>query len=353
MDKIVFPAEWTSNTVVQLTWPHMGTDWHYMIEQVTECFLNIAHEILKRQDLMVVCRSKSNVLYELKHKAKNAKGRLLIKEIKSNDTWARDHGGITIFKNGIPHVCDFTFNGWGLKFAADKDNRINRNLYETNTFQKNVIFESHKEFVLEGGAIESDGKGTILTTSKCLLSPNRNSWMTKTQIENYLKEKLGAERILWLNNGYLSGDDTDSHIDTLARFCNEHTIAYVQCNDKEDEHYEELQKMERELMQMKDFEGNPYKLIPLPWAPVVRGTDNHRLPATYANFLILNDVILMPTYHHPSIDAKAKKQLGIAFPGREIVGVNSLPLIQQHGSLHCITMQYPEGVIDMKDGEIL
>lgn len=169
--------------------------------------------------------------------------------------------------------------------------------------------------------------------------------MTKTEIEDYLKNIFGLNRILWLDHGYLSGDDTDSHIDTLARYCDAHTIAYVKCEDKEDEHYQALAQMEQQLQTFTDYEGKPYKLIALPMAKPVYDEDNQRLPATYANFLIMNKAILVPFYNDVKLDEQARKQLQTAFPDKEIVGIDCSPLIRQHGSLHCITMQYPEEYI--------
>jgi agmatine/peptidylarginine deiminase len=197
--------------------------------------------------------------------------------------------------------------------------------------------------VLEGGSIESDGKGTILTTAECLLSENRNDHLSQEEIEDYLKLIFGAERILWLNNGYMAGDDTDSHIDTLARFCSEDTIAYVQCTDPNDEHFEELKLMEEELQTFRTLDGKPYRLVALPMADAVVDGDD-RLPATYANFLIINEAVLVPTYHSPK-DKIALQQIQTAFPDREVIGINCLSLIKQHGSLHCVTMQFPKGII--------
>ncbi|MDR1610043.1 MAG: agmatine deiminase family protein, partial [Candidatus Symbiothrix sp.] len=197
--------------------------------------------------------------------------------------------------------------------------------------------------VLEGGSIESDGEGTLLTTSRCLLSKNRNEYKSKEEIAGYFQMIFGLKRILWLNKGYLAGDDTDSHIDTLARFCDSQTIAYVQCTDESDEHFKELSQMERELQKFKTPDGKPYRLIPLPMAEPVY-EDDERLPATYANFLIINGAVLMPGYNSP-LDEIARLQLQQAFPDREIISIDCLPLIKQHGSLHCVTMQLPEGFL--------
>ena len=269
--------------------------------------------------------------------------RIIFREMATNDTWARDHGGITVFDQGEPAVYDFVFNGWGMKYVANLDNLITRNLAMQGTFADGIPIINMQPFILEGGSIESDGKGTLLTTVECLSSVNRNEYLQKEELEAYLKDVFGFERILWLENGYLAGDDTDSHVDTLARFCSEDTIAYVQCTDESDEHFEELQAMEQELLAFKQADGRPYRLIALPMAdPVV--WEGERLPATYANFLIINGAVLLPYYNSPK-DELAKDALQQVFPDREIIGINCLPLIKQHGSLHCVTMQYPEGVI--------
>ena len=342
---ILLPPEWYPQSAIQLTWPHPESDWNYMIEEVTACYVNVAAEILKRQKLIIVCHNEAVVKYELK-KYENLFGNLTLVELPTNDTWARDHGGISVFRNDKRCVYDFTFNGWGLKFASNFDNQITCGLYAKHIFNADVELDNRKDFVLEGGALESDGKGTLLTTTEFLLSPNRNSYLSKDGIEDYLKETFGLDRVLWLDHGYLAGDDTDSHIDTLARYCDEHTIVYVKCDDTSDEHYDALAKMEEQLKTFTDYKGKPYNLIALPMAKAVYDEDNERLPATYANFLIMNDIVLMPFYNDTQTDEEAKVQLQKAFPEKDIVGVDCSPLIRQHGSLHCITMQYPENFID-------
>lgn len=343
-NSVFFPPEWHPQSAVQLTWPHAETDWEYMLDEVLACYKQIAVEIMKRQKLVIVCSDATLVKYELKE-YENLFHNLILVELPTNDTWARDHSGIAVLKDGEEYIYDFTFNGWGLKFASNFDNQITRGLYNNKIFSDGINLENRKDFVLEGGAIESDGKGTLLTTSECLLSPNRNSYLSKEGVEDYLKQTFGLNRVLWLDHGYLSGDDTDSHIDTLARFCDEHTIAYVKCDDKSDEHYEALAAMEEQLKTFKDYKGQFYNLIPLPMATAVYDEDNTRLPATYANFLIMNEVVLLPFYNDKTKDQEAKAQLLKAFPDREIVGINCRPLIKQHGSLHCVTMQYPEGFV--------
>ncbi|MDR3704871.1 MAG: agmatine deiminase family protein [Paludibacteraceae bacterium] len=339
---INLPAEWAPQSGVQLTWPHEKTDWKNILNEVIPCFAAIASEIAKREKLLIICHDKEVVNLQLSTNINRDNVQLV--EMETNDTWARDHGGISVFVNNEPYIYDFCFNGWGMKFPANLDNLITRNLYfQRNVFEGNVGYQNMLHCVLEGGSIESDGKGTILTTAECLLSENRNEYKSQEEIEDYLKTIFGAERVLWLNNGYLAGDDTDSHIDTLARFCTKDTIAYVQCTDNTDEHFEELKLMEDELQAFRTLDGKPYNLIPLPMADEVID-DEDRLPATYANFLIVNEAVLYPTYNSAK-DEIAKQQLQKAFPDHEIVGINCLSLIKQHGSLHCVTMQYPEGIL--------
>ena len=340
VEHTLLPAEWFPQSAVQLTWPHAGTDWAPILKEVIPCFVSIAQEIMKREKLVVVCPDASEVKEQL---GAFDEERVRFVELPTNDTWARDHGGISVFDPLGPMVYDFVFNGWGMKFAANKDNLITRNLYQSGVFAEEIQLVNMAPFVLEGGSIESDGRGTLMATAECLLSVNRNEYLQREEIEHYLKDIFGVKRILWIENGYLAGDDTDSHVDTLARFCSEDTIAYVTCEDESDEHYDELRAMEEEIKAFRQENGEPYRLVPLPMADEVVW-EGERLPATYANFLIINGAVLLPFYNSPK-DEEARKALQAVFPDREVIGINCLPLIKQHGSLHCVTMQYPEGYI--------
>jgi agmatine/peptidylarginine deiminase len=339
MTNKIFPAEWAPQQFVQLTWPHADTDWAYMLDEVQVCFKNIAREIAQRQRLLIVAPDIEDVRRQIANEVNMANVSLV--ELPSNDTWARDHGGITIFEDNKPVVLDFQFNGWGLKFASDKDNLITERLHRGGHLFGEL--RNCRNFTFEGGSIESDGEGTLLTTSECLLSPNRNATMSRNDIEKYLLDTLGARQLLWLDYGYLAGDDTDSHIDTLARLCPNNTILYVKCDDEADEHYEALRLMEEQLKTFRTLNGEPYRLIALPMArPTFE--DDERIPATYANYLVMNGAVLVPIYG-TDLDAIALEQVGKAFPDREIVGVDCQALIRQHGSLHCVTMQYPSIVL--------
>ena len=339
MSTIVFPAEWYPQSLIQLTWPHDKTDWFDILDEVVPLYITLSKEIVKHSRLLIACHNKAERNEVKKHFSPTELQQIIFVEVESNDTWSRDHGAISVFIDGKPTIYDFGYNAWGLKFAANHDNQITKKIYEKNIFSKEVEYSNRLDFILEGGAIESDGEGTLLTTSKCLLAANRNQPRSKEEIEQYLKEQFGLVQVLWLDYGYLSGDDTDSHIDTLARFCNKSTIAYVQCDNPEDEHYVELLEMEKQLKTFKTIDGAPYSLIALPMADPVF-YKGYRLPATYANFLIMNSVVIYPKYNTDK-DEIAKLQLQKAFPNHEMVGIDCTPLIKQHGSLHCITKHSP------------
>lgn len=309
-----------------------------MLDEVTECFLNIAREISKRQRLLIVAPDTESVKSQLEAAQINT-ANITLFECESNDTWARDHAFITILGDTVPHYLDFEFNGWGRKFAAAKDNAINGRLFDAGIVKGE--YEDCQSLVLEGGSIESDGKGTLLTTSQCLLAPHRNQPLSKEQIEQRLKQMLHVDRVLWLDYGNLDGDDTDGHIDTIARLAPNDTIIYMQPGDNGDAQDNDLKKMEEQLSTFLTADGKPYTLVPLPSPSPIYDDEGERLPATYANFLIMNNAVLMPTYAQPEKDKLAAAQLKKVFPRHEIVGIDCRALIKQHGSLHCVTMQYP------------
>ena len=352
--KYRLPAEWEPQSGVQLTWPHVGTDWAPMLDEITTTYREIAREISRRERLIIVAPEGTDV-------------GLPYIACPTDDTWARDHGFITLlpqtsaFRHQTsdirhqtsdlsPRLLDFCFNGWGEKFPALQDNAINRQLYDAGVVKGEYI--DHLDFVLEGGSIESDGCGTIFTTSSCLLAPHRNLPLTKEEIEERLKDYLCAERVLWIDHGHLAGDDTDGHIDTLVRICPDDTLLYIGCDDPADEHYEDLRLMEEQLRTFRTLDGRPYRLLRLPLPRPIYSTPSKesgeapdRLPATYANFLVINGAVLVPTYAQPDLDAEAMRIIGEVFPGRDIVGIDCRAVICQHGSLHCCTMQFPEGIL--------
>ncbi len=338
------PAEWNAQSGIQLTWPHAATDWAPMLHEVERCYVSMALEIALRERLLIVAPDPEAVERLLREQLpQKALAQISFHRIPTNDTWARDHGFLTLLTDRGPRLLDFCFNGWGEKFPAELDNQINRRLWDEGVLQGE--YESHLDFVLEGGSIESDGRGTLLTTSRCLLAPHRNQPLSKADIELRLLRYFHAQRVLWLDHGWLEGDDTDGHIDTLARFCPSDTIAYVRCTDPADPHHDELRLMETELQNLRTPEDRPYQLLPLPMPRPILDEEGNRLPATYANFLILNGAVLMPTYGQPENDETARRQLQKAFPRHEVVAIDSRPLIRQHGSIHCSAMQFPLGTL--------
>lgn len=339
------PAEWEPQDAVILTWPHKDTAWNWILEDVTELYEALTTVIVDYADVIIALPS--NMIEEV-YARLDMMGApmdyIYLYPCDSDDTWTRDHGPITVETAQGFQLLDFQFNGWGNKFPHQKDNQISQQLFAQKAFPYASI--EVQDWVLEGGSIESDGQGTLLSTSKCLLNKNRNSDLNKEEIEKRLKTTFGARKINWLDHGYLAGDDTDSHIDTLARLCPNNTIVYTACDDEQDEHYIELKKMESQLKTFTNADNEPYRLLPLPWTGPVLGRDSDaRLPSTYANFLIVNEAVLVPIYEMP-MDEDALEVISQAFPGFEILGIPCTALIEQGGSLHCITMQIPEGVLE-------
>lgn len=334
------PPEWAQQEGILLTWPHKDTDWKPYLADITKTYLQLAEAIARQERLVIASPLPDEVCNLLSTKLNGEEmQRIGVYDCPSNDTWARDHGPITLLPKGGKGeklLLDFQFNGWGKKFAADKDNKISSNLYKQKAFDGELV--DNNDFVLEGGSIESDGKGTVMTTSFCLLAPNRNQPMTKADIEQELLKRLCAKRIIWLDHGKLIGDDTDGHIDTIARFTSDDTIVYVRCDDKEDAQYEDFRLLEEQLQGLRTFDGRPYRLIPLPMPHPVYD-DGERLPATYANFLVINGSVIVPTYNQPELDRKAMAAIASAFPKRKVIGIDASTIIRQHGSIHCLTMQ--------------
>lgn len=325
-----------------IAWPHKDTDWCYMLEEVQDCYDSLAHAIARHARLIVIGPDLDNARTRL---ADIDAERVTFIDCPTNDTWTRDYGPITtVDETGKVVVNDFVFNGWGLKFASDRDNRVTRFLTDKGVFDSSA-YRNSLDFVLEGGGIDSDGHGTLLTTSECLLSPNRNAALSREKIEDHLKSSLGADRVLWIDHGFLAGDDTDSHVDTLARLAPHDTIIYTGCDDPTDLHYTALRDMAMQLATFTTADNKPYNLIELPLPDPVYDADGERLPATYANFLPLNDAVLMPVYGQARKDMLAMQMLKIVYPDHVIEQVDCSALIKQHGSLHCATMQLPAGVL--------
>lgn len=337
------PAEWEPQDCILMALPHADTDWAYILPEAQDQYARIVRTLTEHGvRVLMLCADREEAARVLRE----ADQRMLsLIRMDFNDTWTRDYGPIALEKEGRPRMLDFGFNGWGLKFAADRDNLVNLRLRDIHVIPDEA-YRNERDFILEGGSVESDGEGTILTTTRCLTSPNRNGGKSKRELSEILSRRLGASHVLWLDYGALQGDDTDSHIDTLARLAPGDTILFTGCRDFDDPHFEQLLRMRAQLSMMRTAEGNPYNLVELPLPAPVLGRDGCRLPATYANYLVTGRTLFMPTYAQPATDLLAAQTLRVAFPDHEVVGIDCRTLLEQHGSLHCATMQLHSGFIN-------
>ena len=336
--------EFALQSGVLLTWPHARSDWCDDLTAITPVYIELTRAIAAHERLLLVC-------YDPAHRdavdttlsQAGIPGRNIhYTTCASNDTWIRDYGPLATACDGQIELHDFVFDGWDGRYPAGLDDRVTRTLHARGQFGRWSM--TRHSLVLEGGSIDTDGHGALLGTTRCLLQTGRNAGMTRADMEASLSETLGAERMLWLEHGVILGDDTDGHIDMLARFCSADTIAFSSCEHADDPHYQPLLAMQAELQGFTRASGQPYELVPLPLPAPCYDDDNQRLPASYANFLIINDAVLMPVYHDPADDVAAAA-LGTCFPGRRIIPIDCLPLIAQGGSLHCATLQLPAGIL--------
>ena len=318
-------AEFEPQHFVQMVFPHEKTDWVEYLEEARVTFVNIINAIRRYEKVLLVCKD----VKEAQSYFDSLENIEFVK-YETNDTWARDISAISIKEDNEVMLYDFKFNAWGGKFEYERDNAL------TQTIASHYPHRVHHiDFILEGGGIESNGRGVLLTTAACMLNANRNA-LDEAAMTQKLKEFFGLKEVLYLHNGYLAGDDTDSHIDTLARFVDERTIMYVKCKNKEDEHYEELCKMEAELQAIA--KEHDFSLIALPFCDPLY-YDGERLPATYANFLLINGAVLVPLYGVAQ-DMEAMEIFRKFFKDRDVIGIDCSVLVRQHGSLHCVTMNF-------------
>jgi agmatine/peptidylarginine deiminase len=336
-----FPAEWEPQSAVLLAWPHAGTDWAGRLDSVEATYVALVAAIVRFEPVLILV---ADPALEARASALLAvegcdPARLHFEVLPYNDTWLRDSGPITLRDDDGFRLLDFHFTAWGGKFEAGLDDQIVGKLHASGLLKPAA--HQRIDFALEGGGIETDGAGTLLSTWTCL--HERHPDKSREEITTTLKRSLAQSRTLWLDHGYLEGDDTDAHIDTLARFAAPDAIVFQACSDPQDGHYHELTAMAGEIAALRQANGQPYRLFPLPWArPIL--DEGRRLAASYANFLIVNGAVLMPAYGDAA-DNAAAEVLANAFPGREIVQIDCRPLIWQNGSLHCVTMQLPEGLL--------
>ncbi len=337
-----WPAEWTAQDGILIAWPHAGTDWSDNLAEVERTYAALAAAISRRQQL-VVCVADDRIESRMRDLATTAGAnmdRVQAVRIEYDDTWLRDTGPISLIDGNGFRLLDFRFTGWGGKFEASRDDALVTGLFERGIFSLACRHES-VNFALEGGAVETDGQGSLLSTWHCLAT--RHPDKSREQVEAVLSRQLRVDRFLWLENGALQGDDTDAHIDTLARFVSPDTIVYQGCDDTDDPHHDGLAAMAAELETLRCRDGQPYHLRALPWARPIHAADGRRLAASYANFLIVNGAILMPGYGDAA-DTEAARILQEA-SGLDVEIVPCRALIEQNGSLHCITMQLPRGVL--------
>jgi len=336
------PAEWYPQDAVMLTWPHPETDWQAILDKVEPVYLELVKTITRFESVIIVCHDQA---LKQKVKAMLEQEAIDLNQVfwvitPTNDTWARDHGPLCLVRDKTISAANFIFNGWGNKFESSLDNQINTALFS----QLNIRNQQNVDFVLEGGGVETDGQGCLMVTSECLLNPNRNPNFDKHQVTEFLLTHLGLNKILWLDHGALEGDDTDAHIDTLARFAPDNQIIYQGCQDESDDHFAALDAMKQQLSTFTNLSGQTYKLTELPWPDAQYNAEGERLPATYANFLIINHAVLLPVYGVKQ-DEIAISQMQSAFPEHEIIAINCRAIIEQFGSLHCISMQLPKGFL--------
>lgn len=335
------PAEWEPQAGVVIAWPHAGTDWAERLPRIERAYVALATAIA-RFGALVVCVADAGLrarVAGLLAEARADPARLRFVEVGYDDTWLRDSGPLTLVGADGFQLLDFRFTGWGGKFEGSRDDALVAALIRQGVF----VRAAHRriDWALEGGAIESDGRGTLLTTWQCL--HQRHPHASRAQIEALLSDAFGASRVLWLDSGYLQGDDTDAHIDTLARFAPDDAIVFQACDDPSDPHHGELLRMRAEIEALRARDGRPYRLYPLPWPrPII--DDGRRLASSYANYLIVDGAVLMPAYGDPA-DARAAEVIAAAHPGREVVPVDARELIWQNGSVHCLTMQLPRGLL--------
>jgi agmatine/peptidylarginine deiminase len=343
MSNRCLPAEWEPQAGVMLTWPHINSDWRSSLLNIEPVFVNLACEISKREKLLIVALNLDHQehIKTLLNQAEVNNDNVVFVICGSNDSWARDHGPITILENNQAQLLDFSFNGWGDKYPFYLDNAITGHLFKSGLFGKTPV--DAVELILEGGSIDSDGAGSLMVTSRCLLHPKRNPGKNQQQLEKQLTELLGTKHFLWLEHGVLAGDDTDGHIDMLARFASPDTIIYQSCTETAYPYFAELNNMQAELERFVQADGQPYRLVALPWPAAQVNSKGDCLPLSYANFLLINQAVLVPAYMDDA-DEAACEVIQSLFLDREIVSINCCPLIEQFGSLHCATMQFPEGV---------
>jgi agmatine deiminase len=327
------PAEWAPHAAVWTAWPAGEALWVGQLEPVRQDFAGFVRTLSRLEPVHLLVRDQAT--------ERDARKRLdgasvTFHRVKYDDVWLRDSGPIMVKKDDQVALLDWKFNGWGQKYDAAADNVVPQRIAAVLGTTAETI-----DVVLEGGSIEVNGAGVLLTTRQCLLSPKRNPLLDEAAIEDVLRRGLGVEKILWLDRG-LEGDHTDGHIDTITRFVNERTIVTATCDDPADVNSETLRRNLESLRQFTDTAGRPFEVVELPLPRRRAEFAGERLPLTYANFYIANGGVVVPVFGDPH-DEQAIEILRPLFPGREVVGLMARALMTGGGAFHCVTQQQPAG----------
>lgn len=346
MSQRSLPAEWAPQGAVMLIWPHDRTDWAGSLDRVEAAMAAFAAAITRFESLVVVCRDdgvRRNALERLAGVGCN-RGAVATVIADTDDTWARDIAPIPVVDGGLPLLVHCRFNGWGGKYDHARDREFGRALIDTPGFA--TLGYERAPITLEGGALESDGAGTLLVNRPTVLDPERNPDLDAAGAEARFRQHFGVERTLWIDVPALPGDHTDGHVDTLARFCDAGTIACTAVSTPEPAVADATHAaLERQLAGLRRPDGSAYHLIPLPEPAPITAADGTPLPATYTNFLLVNGAVLVPVYADPA-DGPAIERLQAAFPDRTAVPVPARTFIEQGGALHCLAMQLPDGIFE-------
>ena len=343
MSSIYLAPEWERQDAIILVWPHTISDWSEQLTSIEKTYCELAHRISLKQQVIIIAYNldhEQSIHTKLNEHSIN-ENNVITTCIPSNDTWVRDYGPISIkFENGYK-LLNFEFDAWGGKYEYHKDNAFSSKFCE----KLNLAIPCEQiDFVLEGGNLEVNSQGELLSSVNCF---SRQSNLNIRRLEKKLRTWFGIQRVYWIDCIKLEGDDTDGHIDTLARFCSDEIIVYSAANNSYDQNTEMLQTLYSELKNIRQQANNKFELVPLP-LPTPIHINKQQLPATYANFLITNHYVLVPTFDDEQ-DSYALRTLQEIFPTREVIGINSLAMIQQLGGLHCATMHLSENTFTMKD----
>ncbi len=331
--------EWYPQSAVLIAWPDQHTDFATILDSIEKTYVDVVSAITRYQTVIIAVRDQQLKTHVIKRLATHQinPSQVIYVIIAYDDIWVRDIAPIAVQHNHSTQLLCFQFNAWGNQYPCHDDARFAQRFAASQVLQAPV---KTSNLILEGGAFDSNGLGELLTTASCIYDHRRNQ-LDKSSIQQKITKALNTDRLIVLEHGQLVGDDTGGHIDTLARFCSSDIIAYTSCDNSNDVHYQSLKQTLNQLKQLRTAQNKPYKLIALPLPSTIFNNDQQQLPANYANFLIINNAVLVPQYRDPN-DTTAINRLGKCFPQRDMIPIDSLHLISQFGSVHCMTMNYPQ-----------